>query len=92
MDQLRSVGFTAVQTLAPILDELAGANDVAQQGSVAHVGLVVQVEVPILIDSGHLWPIFWVVLGAAHLFPEATLPRVTFFCEIGALRFKTRIY
>ena len=70
MDQLRSVGFTAVQTLAPILDELAGANDVAQQGSVAHVGLVVQVEVPILIDSGHLWPIFWVrgadVLGAVQ--------------------------
>ena len=70
MDQLRSVGFTAVQTLAPILDELAGANDVAQQGAVAHVGLVVQVRVPILIDSGHLWPIFWVrgadVLGAVQ--------------------------
>ena len=70
MDQLRSVGFTAVQTLAPILDELAGANDVAQQGAVAHVGLVVQVGVPILIDSGHLWPIFWVrgadVLGAVQ--------------------------
>jgi len=70
MDQLGSVGFTAVQTLAPILDELAGANDVAQQGAVAHVGLVVQVGVPILIDSGHLWPIFWVrgadVLGAVQ--------------------------
>ena len=70
MDQLRSVGFTAVQTLAPILDELAGANDVAQQGAVAHVGLVVQVGVPILVDLGHLWPIFWVrgadVLGAVQ--------------------------
>ena len=46
MDQLRSVGFTAVQTLAPILDKLAGAYDVAQQGAIAHIGLVVQVGVP----------------------------------------------
>ena len=70
MDQLRSVGFTGVQTLAPILDKLAGANDVAQQRAVAHIWLVVQVGVPILIDSGHLWPIFRVrgadVLGAVQ--------------------------
>ena len=60
MDQLRSVGLAAVQTLAPILDELAAASDVAQQGAVAHVGLVVEVGLPILIAPGHLRPIFWV--------------------------------
>ena len=62
MDQLRSVGLTAVQTLAPILDELAAASDIAQQGAVAvaHNGLVVEVGLPILIAPGHLRPIFWV--------------------------------
>ena len=62
LDQLRSVGLTAFETLAPILDELAAASDIAQQGAVAvaHNGLVVEVGLPILIAPGHLRPIFWV--------------------------------
>ena len=81
MDQLRSVGLTAVQTPAPILDELAAASDVAQQGAVAHVGLVVEAGLPILIAPGHLRPIFWVRGGGNAA--EDVARRWSVRCSVG---------
>ena len=57
MDQLGSVSLTAIHALTPVLNKSAGADDVAEQGAIALVWLVVEVWVPVPIAAGYLWPV-----------------------------------
>ena len=57
VEQLGSVSLTAVHAFTPVLDEVPGANHIAEQGAVALARLVVEVRVPVTVAAGNLGPV-----------------------------------